>query len=143
MEIRAKYFDALTTRELFEILRARSAVFVVEQNCVYQDMDDRDYESLHIFFEEDEKVTAYLRVFQKDADTVQIGRVLTVKRGTGLGGKLLSEGIRQAIDAYHPRRLVLEAQCYAAGFYAREGFRISSEPFMEDGIPHVWMTREL
>ena len=72
-----------------EILRARAEVFVVEQNCVYQDLDGIDYESLHVFFEEDGKVTAYLRAFRKDTDIVQMGRVLTLHHGTGLGGRIL------------------------------------------------------
>ena len=89
--LKTRYFKELNTTELYELLKARSEIFVVEQNCVYQDLDDRDYESLHVFYEEDGKVIAYLRAFRKEEETVQIGRVLTVKHGTGLGGKLLKE----------------------------------------------------
>ena len=77
VSIISKYFDELTTKELYEILKARAEIFVVEQNCVYQDLDDLDYRSLHIFCEEDGEVTAYLRAFFKAPDTVQMGRVLT------------------------------------------------------------------
>ena len=139
MEMKSKFFAELTTRELYEILKARAEIFVVEQNCVYQDLDDGDYQSLHVFFEEDGAVTAYLRAYAKDKDTVQMGRVLTLKHGTGLGGKLLKEGIAQVRERFDPDRVYIEAQCYAVGFYEREGFRVSSEEFLEDGIPHVGM----
>ena len=141
VKLNAKFFDELTAAELYEILRARAAVFVVEQNCVYQDVDGVDYRSLHVFYESDGQVTAYLRLFPKpdEEGTVQMGRVLTVQRGTGLGGVLLKDGIRLARETMNARKIFLEAQCYAAGFYAREGFRIGSAEFLEDGIPHVAM----
>ena len=78
-------------------------------------------------------------MYPRDRDTVQIGRVLTVKRGIGLGRMILQAGIAQSRDRYHPRRICVEAQCYASGYYAREGFRTCSDVFMEDGIPHVEM----
>ncbi|MCR5812766.1 MAG: GNAT family N-acetyltransferase [Lachnospiraceae bacterium] len=137
--MRSKYFDELTTTELYEILRARAEIFVVEQNCVYQDLDGIDYESLHVFAEEGGKVTAYLRAFHKDENTVQMGRVLTLRHGEGLGGKLLREGIAQVRARMQPAKICIDAQCYATGFYEREGFRICSEEFLEDGIPHVQM----
>lgn len=143
MELKVKFFNELTTRELYGILKARSEIFVVEQSCIYQDIDGRDEQSLHVFYEEDGKVTAYLRAFVKDELTVQIGRVLTVNHGTGLGGKLLTEGIRQVKTAFNPKQIYIEAQCYAVGFYEREGFKICSEAFLDDGIPHVEMILEL
>ncbi len=139
MEMKSKFFPELTTRELYEILKARAEIFVVEQNCVYQDLDDMDYQSLHVFFEEDGAVTAYLRAYEKDDNTVQMGRVLTRRHGTGLGGKLLREGIAQVRKRFNPERAYIEAQCYAVGYYEREGFRVCSEEFLEDGIPHVGM----
>lgn len=143
MEIKVKFFDELNTRELYELLKSRAEIFVVEQNCVYQDLDDKDYESLHILFEEEGRVAAYLRAFRKDKDTIQVGRVLTLQHGIGLGGQLLSEGIRQIKSIFHPRHIYLEAQCYATGYYELEGFRICSEEFLEDGIPHVQMILDL
>lgn len=79
MKAISKYFTELTTTELYEILKARAEIFVVEQNCIYQDLDDIDYRSLHIFYEDNDKVIAYLRAFEKDSDakTIQIGRVLS------------------------------------------------------------------
>lgn len=140
--MKSKYFDELSTKELYEILRARAEIFVVEQNCVYQDLDGTDYGSLHVFDEEDGRVTAYLRAFFTDSHTVQMGRVLTVRHGAGLGGKLLKEGIAQIRAKMHPAKICVDAQCYAKGFYEREGFQICSEEFLENGIPHVRMVLE-
>ena len=142
MEFVQKTFDELTNRELYEILRAREAVFVVEQNCPYYDIDGLDYPSLHMFYkDEDGSVQACLRIFEKvdEPGTMQIGRVVTVARGVGLGGKILHravEWIRENCDA---NGIYLEAQQYATGYYAKEGFQVVSDPFLEDGIPHVQM----
>lgn len=145
MEVVVKKFNELTVGELYEILRVRAEIFVVEQNCVYQDLDDIDYRSLHIFFESEGKVIAYLRAFIKDSvnNTVQIGRVLTLSHGTGLGGKLLKEGISIIKKKMNPSSIYIEAQCYAIGFYEREGFVVTSDEFLEDGIPHVKMILKL
>ena len=141
MNLVTKFFQELSTTELYELLKSRAEIFVVEQNCVYQDLDDKDYHSLHIFYEEQGKVLAYLRAFEKDASTktVQMGRVLTLTHGTGLGRTLLKEGIKQIKEKFNPSSIYIEAQCYATGFYEREGFVICSDEFLEDGIPHVEM----
>lgn len=81
MDIKAKTFCELTAKELYEILRVRAEIFVVEQNCVYLDPDGKDYDALHVFIEEDGRILAYLRAFQISDDIVQLGRVLTVQRG--------------------------------------------------------------
>ena len=142
MELVVKTFDELKTCELYEILRVRAAVFVVEQECTYQDVDGIDPNAVHAFLQDENGVQAYLRVFEKDERTAQMGRMLTVQRGAGLGGWLLKEGIRIARDVLKKDILYIEAQCYATGFYEREGFRITSEEFLEDGIPHVQMELE-
>ena len=139
---KVKWFRELTAGELYEILRSRSEVFVVEQNCIYQDPDGLDINALHVFCEEDGRVTACLRAFMKDAETAQMGRVLTLKRGTGLGGELLKRGIREIRERMKPKRIYIEAQTYTIGYYEREGFRVCSEEFPEDGIPHVQMILE-
>lgn len=145
MDIQFKYFEELSTVELYKILKARAEIFVVEQNCVYQDLDDVDYRSLHIFYQSDQKVVAYLRAFPRmdDPNTVQMGRVLTLEHGTGLGGKLLKEGVRLVKEKMNAKKIFLEAQCYAVGFYEREGFTVCSDEFLEDGIPHVGMELEV
>lgn len=139
----SKYFYELSTVELYEILKARAEIFVVEQNCVYQDLDDVDYNSLHIFYQLDKKVMAYLRAFQKTNDIIQIGRVLTLEHGTGLDGRLLKESIKTVEEKMKAKKIYIEAQCYATGYYEREGFKICSNEFLEDGIPHVQMELEL
>jgi len=141
-----KTFDELTNRELYEILRARMAVFCVEQDCPYQDMDGRDYESLHLFYTDGEgKVLACLRVFwrDKEAGQAQIGRVLTTQRGIGLGSKILNEGVAICRDQMQAKSIYLEAQVYAIGYYEKSGFHVASEEFLEDGIPHVKMEQKL
>lgn len=143
MELVTKFFDELTTKELYELLKVRSEIFVVEQNCIYQDLDDLDYRSLHVFYKEEEKVLACLRIFSIDKDTIKIGRVLSVKHGIGLGGKVLKAGLEKAISTYNPKKIVISAQCYATGYYAKEGFKICSEEYLEDGIPHVRMELDL
>lgn len=143
MKLVAKYFEELSTTELYEILKSRAEIFVVEQNCVYQDLDDKDYKSLHVFYESKGKVVAYLRAFVKDEKVVQMGRVLTLEHGKGLGGRLIKEGIKLIKEKMKSECIYIEAQCYAIGFYEREGFKICSEEFLEDGIPHVQMILEL
>lgn len=141
MELKIRHFDELTLSELYKILRVRNEVFVVEQKCAYQDIDGIDPRSVHMFYEEDGKIAAYLRLFYRNEGIVQIGRVLTVRRKEGLGRKLLHEAVRYADETMKPETMYLEAQTYAAGFYEKEGFRVVSEPFDEDGIPHVKMIR--
>lgn len=143
MKLVAKYFEELSTTELYEILKSRAEIFVVEQNCVYQDLDDKDYKSLHVFYESKGKVVAYLRAFVKDEKVVQMGRVLTLEHGKGLGGRLIKEGIKLIKEKMKSECIYIEAQCYAIGFYEREGFKICSEEFLEDEIPHMQMILEL
>ena len=146
MEFVQKMFDELTNRELYEILRAREAVFVVEQNCPYYDIDGLDYPSLHMFYkDEDGSVQACLRIFEKvdEPGTMQIGRVVTVARGIGLGGKILHRAVQWIRENCDANGIYLEAQQYAIGYYAKEGFQVVSDPFLEDGIPHVQMRLQL
>lgn len=139
MELTIKTFQELTTKELYEILKVRGAIFVVEQNCAYQDIDGLDETSLHLFYEDGGQVQAYLRAFEKEPGVVQMGRVLTLRHGEGLGGRLLHEGILVIKEQFHPRKIVIESQCYATGYYEKAGFQRCSEEFLEDGIPHVRM----
>jgi len=142
MELMIKSFDQLTTTELYEILKVRTAVFVVEQNCPYQDIDGADLDALHVFLQDKTGIKAYLRVFSEDARTAHIGRVLTTQRGSGHGGEILKAGICAAREQLRKDAIYLEAQTYAKGFYEREGFRVIGDEFLEDGIPHVPMLLE-
>lgn len=142
MELKTKTFDRLSTGELYDILAARCAVFIVEQNCPYQDIDGTDRDAVHIWLEDEGKIKAYLRVFEKDAATAQIGRVITLDRGKGFGRTVLKEGITACRETLGKSRIYLEAQCYATGFYEKEGFVCFGEEFLEDDIPHIRMIKE-
>lgn len=139
----AKTFGELTARDIYEILKARAAVFVVEQKIVYQDMDDVDYDSLHVFWQEDGVVTAYLRAFETEPGVVRMGRVLTLQHGQGLGGRLLSFALEEIRQRYSPEMIAIDSQCHAIGFYEKAGFRVCSEEFPEEGIMHVKMELKL
>ena len=143
MNFVSKTFDELSTSELYEILKARVNVFVVEQNCPYPELDDMDYDSLHIFSEENGIIQAYLRAYLKEEGVVRMGRVLTLERGRGYGGELLKKGMEEIKKYFTPKRIYIEAQSYAVGFYRREGFVICSDEFFEDGIAHVQMELSL
>ncbi len=137
-----KKFDRLTPREVYEILKIRTAVFVVEQECPYQEVDGTDYNSLHVWLEEGDEIVAYLRIFEKDIEssTVQIGRVLSKRRGEGLGAKVMEYGIEAAQLEMGAKSIFIEAQTYALDFYKKFGFEPCGEEFLEDGISHTPMT---
>ena len=139
-----KRFQELTVDELYELLRARSEVFVVEQDCVYQDMDGDDQPSIHLWLTDRDKVVAVCRVCPAGThmEEVSIGRVITTERGKGYGKRIMLEGIAVARECFGAKRIDIEAQEYAHGFYEQVGFRQSSEPFILDGIPHIRMTWE-
>lgn len=137
-----KTFQALTTDELYELLRVRSEVFVVEQNCVYQDLDYDDQKSIHLWLTEDEKVVALARVCPAGTHMkeISIGRVITTERGKGYGKQIMLHAIDAAVQCFGATLIDIEAQEYAKGFYEGVGFKQSSETFMLDGIPHIKMT---
>lgn len=141
MKFIAKSFQELTTTELYEILKARTEIFVVEQQITYQDMDDVDYRSLHCFLQENNTVIAYLRAYYKNESdgAVQIGRVLTLQHGKGIGKKLMEESMSAIHSRMKCSKFCMEAQKYAIGFYEKLGFQVTSEEFMEAGIVHVAM----
>lgn len=143
MTIKVSHFSGLSSEDLYGILRLRAEVFVVEQDCSYQDLDGRDQDSFQIWAEEHGEVLGCLRVFMYDSSRAQIGRVVTSKkiRGRGWGLRLMEIGIRTVREHYGNVPIMIHAQAYAVGFYEKVGFRISSEQFLEDGIPHYEMTR--
>ncbi len=144
MTLYIKHFNELTTMELYRILRARAEIFVVEQDCVYQDLDNKDLNAWHVWYEDEDGVAAYCRVLDKGVSYEgegSIGRVIAVKRSTGLGYKVMMEGIRVAEEKFGQTSLRISAQQYAQGFYEKCGFVRVSEPYLEDDIPHVQMLR--
>ena len=130
-----KLFRELTVDELYELLRVRAEVFVVEQDCVYQDMDGDDQVSVHLWLTDGGKVVALCRVCPAGThmEEVSIGRVITTERGKGYGKRIMLEGIKVAQEHFNAKRIDIEAQEYARGFYEQVGFRQSSEPFILDG----------
>lgn len=145
MELVIKHFDELSTQELFEIFKLRVAVFVVEQNCPYQEVDDADKNAYHVYLKDETGIQAYLRVLPKGVtfDEISIGRVIAVKRRRGLGSLILSEGIKVAKERFGAESIVIEAQVYARKLYEKAGFVQSSSEFLEDGIPHTKMILQL
>ena len=145
MELVVKHFDELSTRELFEIFKLRVSVFVVEQNCPYQEVDDADKKAYHVYLKDETGIQAYLRVLPKGItfDEISIGRVIAVKRRCGLGSLILSEGIKVAKERLGAESIAIEAQVYARELYEKAGFVQSSSEFLEDGIPHIKMTLQL
>lgn len=137
-----KSFRQLTTDELYELLRVRSDVFVVEQNCVYQDLDGDDQKAIHLWLTQDDKVVALARVCPAGTHMteISIGRVITTERGKGYGKQIMLYAIRSAIEHFGATLIDIEAQEYAKGFYEGVGFKQSSDTFMLDGIPHIKMT---
>ena len=137
-----KTFRQLTTDELYELLRVRSEVFVVEQNCVYQDLDGDDQMAIHLWLTLGDKTVALARVCpaRTHMTEISIGRVITTERGKGYGKQIMLHSIDAAIEHFGATLIDIEAQEYAKGFYESVGFKQSSETFMLDGIPHIKMT---
>lgn len=141
MQTYIKRFDQLSTHELYQILKLRVDVFVVEQKCPYEEIDNLDYHAIHVFFKEADEIIAYLRILDKgvESEDVAIGRVISAKRRCGIGSKLLSEGIKAAKENFKAEKIYIEAQSYARKFYENLGFEQISEEFLLDDIPHIKM----
>lgn len=137
-----KTFQELTVDELYELLMVRTEVFVVEQDCVYQDMDGDDKEAIHVWITEGDKVVALARVCPAGVHlpTISIGRVITTVRGNGYGKQIMLAAIDVAVERFGATSIDIEAQEYAKGFYQGVGFKQTSDTFILDGIPHIKMT---
>lgn len=140
-----KWFPELSGAEVYEILKTRSEIFMLEQNIRCLDMDDVDYRSLHCFYSENGRVTAYLRAFYQDEEQgiVRIGRVVTLVHGRGDGRHLMEESLAEIPKKMHCSKCIMDAQSHASGFYEKLGFAVTSEEFLEEGIPHVVMECEV
>jgi ElaA protein len=144
METVIKKFNELTLDELYQILRLRAEVFIVEQNCVYQDVDNVDLNAYHAYLKDESGIVAYLRVIDKGErlDEVSLGRVISLKRRQGLGTRIMKVGIEVAKEQFNAKRIKIGAQAYAKPFYEGLGFKQISDEYMEDGIPHIYMIYE-
>ena len=145
--ITTKTFSELNNEELYQILRLRTEVFVVEQNCVYQDLDNKDQKAIHIYYKENNEIVAYTRIF-KSGDYYKnpsIGRVVVSKknRGKELGKKIMIYSIEFIKKNIKGEKIELSAQKYLDKFYKELGFYKKGEDYLEDGIPHQRMIKEI
>lgn len=141
MELSIKHFTELSTEELFEIYKLRISVFVVEQNCPYQEVDNADKVAYHLWLQDEDGIQAYARVLPQGVTfpEVSIGRVISMKRRCGLGSKIVAAAVDVAKNKFHAEKITIEAQVYARALYEKAGFYQTSEEFLEDGIPHIQM----
>lgn len=140
-----KKFDDLTNLELYSILQLRSEVFVVEQNCVYQDMDTIDESAFHLFGTEEQKIVAYARLIPPGISysTASIGRVVVSNtiRSKGIGKELMKEAINETEILFKTTSITISAQQYLNRFYNELGFKEVGDTYLEDNIPHIKMIR--
>jgi ElaA protein len=138
-----KPFDELTPKELYAILHLRSEVFVVEQNCVYLDMDFKDEKSFHLAGWDGDRLVAYVRIVPPGIsfNDPSIGRVVTspAYRKGGAGRQLMQLAIEKTLEQFNHRTITIGAQLYLKQFYGSLGFVQISEQYIEDGIPHIHM----
>lgn len=141
-------FDSLSAKELYRILKLRSEIFIVEQECPYQDLDDKDYDALHMTLYTDDELIAYARILPVGvsyAEATSIGRVVVKKkyRGLGLGKMLMNLAISRCIDLDPRSPIQISAQSYLEKFYQELGFSNTGKYYLEDGLPHQEMIRSI
>ncbi|WP_396176256.1 GNAT family N-acetyltransferase [Flavobacterium sp.] len=145
LEWKIKRFDALSSQELYNLLQLRSEVFVVEQNCVYQDIDGKDEKAIHLIGEDNGKIVAYARIFKPNDyfEQASIGRVVVKEsyRDKKLGHLLMREAIRVIETHFEETKITISAQLYLKKFYESHGFVQTSEMYLEDDIPHIEMKK--
>ena len=143
MSWKLKSFDELTNTELYNLLKERTLVFVVEQNCPYLEVDGKDPVSYHLFKEDNGEIVAYLRIVPAGIayQEASIGRVFVKKeyRGQGIAGKLLKRALDYIQNELEETKVKIQAQDYLRKFYSSFGFQPISETYLEDNIPHVDM----
>ena len=139
--ISTKRFSDLGLEELYGILRVRSEVFVTGQKCLYVDPDGKDLDSVQVFASEGERIIGCLRIYQKEPGVLQIGRVAVIEsqRGRSIGMQMMRQAISYVRDKLTDEKIYLEAQTYAIGFYEKLGFKVISDEFLDEGIPHKGM----
>ena len=138
-----KTWEQLKTNELYSILKLRSKVFVVEQNCVYQDIDDKDKLAIHVFGFVEGKVIAYSRLFNKKEyfKETSFGRAVVelTNRGKGIGDMLVEKSLLTIKEKYKEQKVKISAQAHLVNFYKKHGFKTIGKEYLEDGIPHIAM----
>jgi len=145
IRFKIKRFNELSLSELYDVLQLRSEVFVVEQNCVYQDIDGKDQKALHLIGTFDDEIVAYVRIFKPGDyfDEASIGRVVVKQshRNKKLGYDLMQEAIRATKSELNETNITISAQLYLKKFYENLGFIQTSEMYLEDDIPHIQMKK--
>jgi ElaA protein len=143
MQILVKHFSDLTLEELYALLRLRAEVFVVEQNCVYQDLDNLDQDAHHLLGYEGETIIATARILKPGSHYTipAIGRVVTAQshRSQGAGKAVFQAAVDETKRLFPQQNIKIMAQTYLIKFYSAFGFVVVSEEFLEDGIPHLEM----
>lgn len=143
MEWHIKRFDELTVKELYEILKVRSEVFIVEQDCVYQDVDGKDEVSLQLFLMDGDEIAACMRILPRGISypEASFGRILTKAsyRGRGLSKEMMQMAMDYTVEVLGETLIRISAQAYLLDFYKRFGFEPTSEIYLEDGIEHCEM----
>ncbi len=141
-----KKFDALTGKELHDLFALRAAVFVVEQDCVYQDIDGKDQDAFHVLGKQGDKLIAYARLLEKGSsypDFLAIGRVVVADayRGKSVGHDLFRFCLQELNERYPKEAIKISAQAHLEQFYKQHGFQKTGAPYLEDGIPHIGMIK--
>lgn len=146
LTIITKTFKELTTDELYAILQLRSEIFVVEQNCVYQDIDYKDQSALHILGYKKDTLVAYTRIFKPEDyfEFASIGRVLVKAKERHLkyGFDIMEASINAIEERYNETKIKISAQTYLKRFYNKLGFKEFGDGYLEDGIPHIGMVKD-
>ncbi|MBK5209012.1 MAG: GNAT family N-acetyltransferase [Flavobacteriaceae bacterium] len=145
LTILTKSFSELSTKELYAILQLRAAVFVVEQNCVYQDIDGKDHKALHVIGFKKDKIVAYCRIFKSGDyfEKASIGRVVVAKneRKFGYGHVIFQHSVEAVKEHFKETSIKISAQLYLKIFYESHGFFQIGEGYLEDDIPHIAMIK--
>lgn len=143
MEWKLKKFEELTGEEVYKILKLRTEVFIVEQECPYQDSDNKDIDAYHLYLEENGEIAAYSRILKRGVsfDEAAIGRVLVNKkyRGKGLAKEMMLKAIQVMEETFNEIEIKIQAQAYLIHFYESVGFKGVSDQYLEDDIPHIDM----
>lgn len=146
LNIKVKTFSQLTTKELYDLLQLRSEVFVVEQDCVYQDIDGKDQKALHVLGFKDEVLVGYTRIFKPGDyfELASIGRVVVKEneRKHKYGYDIMDVSIKTIKDVFNTTAIKISAQCYLKRFYNNLQFFEVGDQYLEDGIPHIAMIYE-
>lgn len=140
-----KPFDSLTPLELYQLIQLRIDVFIVEQTCLYQELDNKDQQANHLLLYENENLVGSARLlFDIEKNANSFGRLATARsvRGQGLGKAMMQE-IMRYFQKHHPDDAIkISAQCYLKTFYQHFGFIPKGEPYKEDGLPHILMVHD-